>query len=105
MNMSCYTWQHATWIDFFCRNKANWSDVEYFSNINFSNILQFDDQEKERLYEELVDYNTIAIYELPHHALTDAFIQENDVADVYRIDVIWYHLFQMKSSVGNNYRF
>ena len=65
----------------------------------------FDDQEKERLYEEFIDYKTVAICELPDHALTDAVIQENDVAHEHRIDVIWYDLFQMKSSVGNNYRF
>ena len=102
MDMSCSFWQHATWIDFFCRNKANWSNVEYFL-LNFSNILQFDDQEKEHLYEEFIDYKTVAIYELPDHAFTDAVIQENDVADEFRLDVVWYHLFQMKSY--NNYRF
>ena len=55
MDMSCSFWQHATWIDLFCRNKANWTNVEYFL-LNFCNILQFEDQEKERLYEEFIDY-------------------------------------------------
>ena len=104
MDMSCSFWQHTTWIDFFCRNKANWSDTEYFL-LNFSNILQFYYQEKERFYEEFIDYKTVAICKLPDHDLTDAVIQENDVADEYRIDVIWYHLFQTKSSVVNIYRF
>ena len=104
MDMSCSFWQHVTWIDFFCRNKANWYDIEYFL-LNFSNILQFDDQEKERLYEEYIDCKTVAICGLPDHALTDAVIQENDVADEYSRDVIWYHLFQIKSPIGNNYRF
>ena len=27
MDMSCSFWQHVTWIDFFCRNKANWYDI------------------------------------------------------------------------------
>jgi len=58
---------------------------------------------KKRLYEEFIDYKTVAICELPH-ALTDAVIRENDAADEYRINVIWYHHFQMKSSVANNYR-
>ena len=57
------------------------------------------------MYQEFINYKTVAICELPDHALTDAVIQENDVADEYRIDVIWYDLFQMKSFVGNNYRF
>ena len=33
----------STRINFFCRNKVNWSNVEYFL-LNFSNILEFDDQ-------------------------------------------------------------
>ena len=52
-----------------------------------------------------IDYKTVAICELPDHALTDAVIQENDVADEYRIDVIRYRFFQVESSVGNNDRF
>ena len=38
-------------------------------------------------------------------ALTGAVIEENDDADGYCIDVVWQHLFQMKSPVGNHYRF
>ena len=78
--------------------------MEYFL-LNFSNILQFDVQEKEHLYEEFIGYKTIVICELPDHALIDAAIQEINVAEEYHIDVIWYHLLQMKSSFGNNYRF
>ena len=72
MDISCSFWQHATRIDFFWRNKSNWSDIRYFL-LNFSNILKFDDQEKERLYEEFIDYKTVAICELPDHV--DAVIQ------------------------------
>ena len=57
------------------------------------------------MYEEFIGCKTVAICELPVHALTDAVIQENNVTDEYGIDVIWYHLFHMKSSIGNNYRF
>ena len=57
------------------------------------------------MYEEFIDDKTIATCELPDHALMDAVIPESEVADEYRIDVIWYYLFQMKSSVGNNYSF
>ena len=67
--------------------------------------MQFDVQEKERLYEGFIGYKTIATCELPDHALTDAAIQENNVAEGYHIDTIWYHLLQMKSSFGNNYKF
>ena len=57
------------------------------------------------MYEEFIDYKTVAIGKLRDHALTVPVIQENDVDNAYCIDVIWYHLFQMKSSVGNNYRY
>ena len=72
-----------------CGKKANWSDAQYFL-LNFKNILEFHDQDKERLYEEFIDYKTIAIGELPDQALTDVVIQENDVADEYCMDLIWY---------------
>ena len=72
-----------------CGKKANWSDAQYFL-LNFKNILQFRDQDKERLYEEFIDYKTIAISELPDQVLTDVVIQENDVADEYCIDLISY---------------
>ena len=72
-----------------CGKKANWSDAQYFL-LNFKNILQFHDQEQERLYEEFIDYKTIATGELPDQVLTDVVIQENDVADEYCIDLIWY---------------
>ena len=39
------------------------------------------------------------------YVLTDTVIQENKNLDVYLIDIIWYYLYQMKSSVASNYRF
>ena len=74
ISMSYSFGEHATWIDFFCRNKANWFDVKYFLH-NFIKIQQFDDQEKECLYQEFINYKTVAICELPDHALTDAVIR------------------------------
>ena len=45
------------------------------------------------------------INELTEYVLTDAVIQETKNSDVYLIDIIWYYLYQMKSSVASNYRF
>ena len=44
--------------------------------------MEFDDQEKERLYEEFIDNKTVAICKHPDRALTNAVIQENDVSQV-----------------------
>ena len=30
MDMSCYFWRQAVWIDFFSKDSAKWSHVEYF---------------------------------------------------------------------------
>lgn len=97
-------WQHAVWIDFFHRKEAKWSDLLYFVT-SFNNILEYNDEIIERLYEEFIDYKTINVSELPGQALTDAPLKEYKNSDEYRLDMIWYHLYQMKSLVGNNYRF
>ena len=104
MDMNNTFWLHAVWVDFFRRDQAKWSDIEYFIE-RFGGILQYDEYEIERMYEEFVDYKSLTISELPDDALTDAVIQENEHTDEYRIDVIWYYMYQMKSPVGNNYRF
>ena len=53
MDMSESLWSHACWVDFFYRENSSWSDVEYFVN-SFSSILQFDKQEMNLLYENLI---------------------------------------------------
>ena len=52
-----------------------------------------------------ISIKTLSINELPGDALSDTVIQENKNSDEYRIDIIWYYLYQMKSPVANNYRF
>ena len=69
-------------------------------------ILQYDDHEIEKMYQEFVDYKSLTISELLDDALTNSIIQEYEHhTDQYRIDVIWHYMYQMKSPVGNNYRF
>lgn len=104
MDMSHSFWQRAVWVDFFNRKNALWSDVEYFID-QYSDILNFDDQQVDLLFEEFTDYKTFQISELPDNALTDALLEEYEDRDEYRLDVIWYHLYHLKSLVGSNFRF
>ena len=105
MDMTETFWQHAKWIDFFDRQNARWSDVEYFTN-RFTAVLQFDDQEIERLFEEFIEFKSLSDDELPSNALNDATISTYDDGSVeYRMDTIWYYLQEMRSVVGNEYRF
>ena len=91
-------------MDFFSRETAKWTGIEYFIS-RFEGVLQFDNQEIKILYEEFVDYDTLTINDLPEDVLTHAVIQENKNSDEYRIGIIWYYLYQMKSPVASNYQF
>ena len=53
MDMSESLWSPAYWVDFFYRENSSWSDIEYFVD-SFSSILQFDKQERNLLYENLI---------------------------------------------------
>ena len=57
------------------------------------------------MYEEFTDYKTLSISELPDTVLADALIVSYEDHDEYRLDIIWYHLCQMKSLIGSDYRF
>ena len=45
----------AKWIDFGNREDVNWSVIEYFIS-RYCGILQFDDYEIEKVYDEFVDF-------------------------------------------------
>ena len=100
---------YASRVDFFNRENSSWSYVEHFVN-SFSSILQFDNQERNFLYEQFVDFQTLSEVELPNGASADAIIKEFEDEDgktqnEYRMDVLWYHLQSMKSPIRNNKRF
>ena len=43
---------------------------------------------------------------MPENTLSDAiFAEYDDASKEYRIDVIWYHLNQIQSPIGNNFPF
>ena len=57
------------------------------------------------MYEEFTDFKIFSISEPSDTALTDALIASYEDHDEYRLDTIWYHLYQMKSLIGSDYRF
>ena len=98
-------WAHAVCVDFFKKESASWSDVEYFV-LYFKSQLQFDEQETNILYEQFIDFQMLSTDELSVNALTDVMLHEFHDGNVeYRMDVIWYNLRQMRSPIGNGYRF
>ena len=80
--------------------------MEYFIE-KFNNILDFGENKIDTLYEEFCEYKSLPTRELPDTALTDVLIKsfENEGDDEYRMDVIWYHLYQMTSPIGSSFRF
>ena len=95
-------WQHATWIDFFKRKDAQWSDVIFFVK-KYSDLLNFSETEYNQLYEEFFDYSSLFMEEV---TIEDAVINDNDNRESeYRMDTIWYNIQNLKSCVGENYRF
>lgn len=106
MNLNGSLWEHAVWINFFERHTANWSNIEYFCG-KFNAVLRFDEHSYECLHEEFLDYKSLRVEELPASALQEAFLSEksNDDHREYRMDIIWYHLRQLKTPVASNLRF
>ena len=55
MDVDSSFWEMAQWIDFQNRKQAKWSHVMYFVE-KYKGILQFDDYEVDRLFEEFNDF-------------------------------------------------
>ena len=95
-------WKHCQWIDYFNRTNASWESVHYFTT-HFSNILHFSEREGDRLYDEFIDYKSVTDEEFD---LDEALLcSYDDGTNEYRMDVIWYMLQNLKSPIGNNYKF
>lgn len=80
MNLKGSLWEHATWINFFERQNARWSDVEHFCEL-FQPILRFDEQVFECLHDEFLDYRTLRSEELHASALEEAILVETSSSD------------------------
>ena len=95
-------WIHNVWINFFNRENAHWDDVNYFVE-GYESILNFDEYSYELLYDQFHEYKLVNENEIK---LEEAIISEyNDGSKDYRMDTIWYMLYNLKSLVGNDSRF
>ena len=63
-------------------------------------ILQYDDYEMDKLFEEFIDFKLLSDSELSLGAL-----EVDDGSKEYRIDTLWYHIQHLRSLAGNNQRF
>ena len=99
MNVDSSFWERTQWIDFDSHQNAKWSHVEYFVE-KYKGILQYDDYEMDKLFEEFIDFKLLSDSELSLGAL-----EVDDGSKEYRIDTLWYHIQQLRSLAGNNQRF
>ena len=99
MNVDSSFWESIQWIDFDSRQNAKWSHVEYFLE-KCKGILQYDDYEMDKLFEEFIDFKSLSDSELPPGAW-----EVDNGSKEYRIDTLWYHIQQLRSLAENNQRF
>ena len=66
----------------------------------YKGILQYDDYEMDKLFEEFIDFKSLSDSELPPGAW-----EVDDGSKEYRIDTLLYHIQQLRSLAGNNQRF
>ena len=97
---------NAKWIDVSDRIAGNWSNVEYF--LQRYPLLYSIPQDE--LYDEYFDYQTLKDSEIGTQAWEEAKIidcEENGVPTVfhYRVDVLWWHIANMKLPETNLPRF
>ena len=105
MNVGSSFWEMAQWNDFDSRQNVKWSHVEYFVE-KYKGILQDDDYEMDKLFEEFIDFESLSDSELPSAAWEDAAVKEfDDGSKEYRIDTLQYHIQQLRFLAGNNQRF
>ena len=66
----------------------------------YKGILQYDDYEMDKLFEEFIDFKSLSDSELPPGAW-----EVDDGSKEYRIDTLWYHIQHLRSLAGSNQRF
>ena len=77
MNMRETPWVHASWMHFFRRDSSSWGDVLYFAE-KLKSILQLDEQEKNLLYYQFIDFKMLDVSELQENTLSEAIFAEYD---------------------------
>ena len=95
-------WRHAVRVNILEKKVVQWSDILYFVD-RFKAILQYDNHEIDRLYEECFQYKIFAINVILDKVFADAIVNEGTED---RVDVLWHYLAHMKQEcIGDNYRF
>ena len=88
MDVNFNFWETAQFIDFQSCQDVKWSHVEYFLE-KYKEILQYDDYEMEKLFEEFIDLEFSSDSELSSAAWEDVNIREYDGGSKeYRIDAL-----------------
>lgn len=95
--------KHARFVDFFEKSSVQFSDVEFFL-LRYRNILSHIHPvtEIEQLYDEFVDYKILKQDSIPEDVWESAKVQDEEQVSryIYRMDVIWAYLSQMKLANG-----
>ena len=100
---------NARWIDVSKRIESKWESVEYFLE-RYSNLLI--DIPHDALFDEFSDYQTLTDNEIGKAAWEEAKVIESESDEDgsppvyhYRVDVLWWHIANLKLSGTNTPRF
>ena len=98
---------NAKWIDVPNRIKINWNNVEYFLD-RYHDLLS--DTSVEVVYDEFLDFQTLLDTDIEAKAWEEAKVidgEEEGVPTVfhYRVDVLWWHIANLKIPGTNVPRF
>lgn len=91
---------NSTWIDVEKRLQAKWENVEFFLE-KFASVSFMDTIKHDNLYEEFVDFRSLSDDDIGQPAWTEAKVidgvdEDGNTLVHYRVDVLWYHIAQMK---------
>ena len=91
---------NSIWIDVEKRLQAEWENVEFFLE-KFASVSFMDTIKQDNLYEEFVDFRTLSDNDIGQTAWTEAKVIDGEDEDGntllhYRVDVLSYHIAQLK---------
>jgi hypothetical protein len=91
---------NSIWIDVEKRLQAKWENVEFLLE-KFASVSFMDTIKQDNLYEEFVDFRTLSDNDIGQTAWTEAKVIDGEDEDGntllhYRVDVLWYHIAQLK---------
>ena len=91
---------NSSWIDVEKRLQARWENVEFFLE-KFASVSFMDTIKHDKLFEEFVDFQSLSDDDIGQTAWTEAKVidgedEEGNTLLHYRVDVLWYHITQMK---------